>query len=278
MAWFWLILGGAFEVGFTTSLRFVDGFRNLPWTIAFLVSVAISMGLLELASRSIPMGTAYAVWGGIGADRHGRRRNDLVQRADDHDPPAADPRHRGGDCGLEAHRLSPLANDEYAAARSRDPEPARRRRRPLPRGGRRVRPRAPPVRFQARRGSGHRADRGLCANHRRDHRRRLQGNVHVRGSRRRADHAPARVHRRDLPGLPQRRLAAVRATEACDAWPGLPLRTAAEGPLPPVPPARRRSDRSRRSGGGRGTAVAWRSAARGAGHSRWRDASAQHAR
>ena len=38
-----------------------------PWTLAFLVSVAISMALLELASRSIPMGTAYAVWGGIGA-------------------------------------------------------------------------------------------------------------------------------------------------------------------------------------------------------------------
>jgi quaternary ammonium compound-resistance protein SugE len=67
MAWFWLILGGLFEVGFTTSLRFVEGFRNLPWTLAFLVSVTISMGLLELASRSIPMGTAYAVWGGIGA-------------------------------------------------------------------------------------------------------------------------------------------------------------------------------------------------------------------
>lgn len=67
MAWFWLILGGLFEIGFTTSLRFVDGFRNLPWTLAFLVSVAISMALLELAARSIPMGTAYAVWGGIGA-------------------------------------------------------------------------------------------------------------------------------------------------------------------------------------------------------------------
>ena len=67
MAWFWLILGGVFEVGFTTSLRFVDGFKNLPWTLAFLVSVAISMALLELASRTIPMGTAYAVWGGIGA-------------------------------------------------------------------------------------------------------------------------------------------------------------------------------------------------------------------
>jgi quaternary ammonium compound-resistance protein SugE len=67
MPWFWLIIGGLFEVGFTTALRFVDGFRNVSWTIAFLVSVTISMGLLELASRSIPMGTAYAVWGGIGA-------------------------------------------------------------------------------------------------------------------------------------------------------------------------------------------------------------------
>jgi quaternary ammonium compound-resistance protein SugE len=67
MAWFYLILGGLFEIGFTTSLRFVDGFRNWPWTLAFLVSVAISMALLELAARSIPMGTAYAVWGGIGA-------------------------------------------------------------------------------------------------------------------------------------------------------------------------------------------------------------------
>jgi quaternary ammonium compound-resistance protein SugE len=67
MPWVWLIIGGVFEVGFTTSLRFVDGFRNLTWTLAFLASVAVSMGLLEVASRSIPMGTAYAVWGGIGA-------------------------------------------------------------------------------------------------------------------------------------------------------------------------------------------------------------------
>jgi quaternary ammonium compound-resistance protein SugE len=67
MAWLLLILGGLFEVGFTTTLRFVDGFRNLAWTAAFLVSVTISMGLLEYAARTIPMGTAYAVWGGIGA-------------------------------------------------------------------------------------------------------------------------------------------------------------------------------------------------------------------
>jgi quaternary ammonium compound-resistance protein SugE len=67
MPWVWLIVGGLFEVGFTTSLRFVDGFRSLPWTLAFLASVAVSMVLLEVASRTIPMGTAYAVWGGIGA-------------------------------------------------------------------------------------------------------------------------------------------------------------------------------------------------------------------
>ena len=67
MAWLFLILGGCFEVGFTTCLRFVDGFRNIPWTLGFLASVSLSMGLLEVASRAIPMGTAYAVWGGIGA-------------------------------------------------------------------------------------------------------------------------------------------------------------------------------------------------------------------
>lgn len=67
MPWIWLIVGGLFEVGFTTSLRFVDNFRNLAWTLAFLGSVAISMSLLQVASRAIPMGTAYAVWGGIGA-------------------------------------------------------------------------------------------------------------------------------------------------------------------------------------------------------------------
>jgi quaternary ammonium compound-resistance protein SugE len=67
MAWIWLLLGGLGEVGFTTCLRFVDGFRNIGWTLGFLASVTLSMGLLEVASRSIPMGTAYAVWGGIGA-------------------------------------------------------------------------------------------------------------------------------------------------------------------------------------------------------------------
>ena len=67
MAWLALVIGGLFEVGFTTSLRFVDGFRNVPWVIAFLVSVTLSMGLLEYAGRTIPLGTAYAIWAGVGA-------------------------------------------------------------------------------------------------------------------------------------------------------------------------------------------------------------------
>ena len=67
IAWAALVVGGLFEVGFTTALRHVDGFRNWPWVAAFLVSVALSMGLLEYASRTIPLGTAYAVWVGIGA-------------------------------------------------------------------------------------------------------------------------------------------------------------------------------------------------------------------
>lgn len=67
MPWILLIVGGAFEVGFTTCLRYVDGFRNIPWTIGFLACTTISLLLLEIASRSIPMGTSYVVWGGIGA-------------------------------------------------------------------------------------------------------------------------------------------------------------------------------------------------------------------
>ena len=47
MAWFYLILGGLFEVGFTTCLRFADGFRNVPWTLGFLASVTLSMGLRQ---------------------------------------------------------------------------------------------------------------------------------------------------------------------------------------------------------------------------------------
>lgn len=67
MAWALLVLAGLFEVGFTTCLRHADGFRNLGWNAGFFVCAFLSFGLLERAAKTIPLGTAYAVWVGIGA-------------------------------------------------------------------------------------------------------------------------------------------------------------------------------------------------------------------
>ena len=65
--WIALLAGGLCEAGFTTALRHIDGGRNL-WALAgFIVAVTASMALLAAAARHIPMGTAYAVWAGIGA-------------------------------------------------------------------------------------------------------------------------------------------------------------------------------------------------------------------
>lgn len=67
MGWLYLILGGLFEVGFTTALRFTNNFKNLWATVGFLVCVFLSLLFLELANLSIPLGTAYAIWTGMGA-------------------------------------------------------------------------------------------------------------------------------------------------------------------------------------------------------------------
>ena len=92
------------------------------------------------------------------------------------------------------------------------------------------------------------------------------------------DHAAARVHRRHLPRLSVRGLAAARAAEGRDPRLGVPLRAAAEGPLPRVPPARRRDHRRRRAAGRRRDAEPRPPAAARARHRRRRDARAQHAR
>ncbi len=67
MAWVYLMLASIFEVSFTTALRLSDNFRNWPAVLGFLVSVGLSLFFLELAERGIPLGTAYAIWTGIGA-------------------------------------------------------------------------------------------------------------------------------------------------------------------------------------------------------------------
>ena len=67
MAWALLVLAGLFEVGFTTCLKRSEGLTRPAWSLAFLLTLTASMALLTVASRTIPLGTAYAVWTGIGA-------------------------------------------------------------------------------------------------------------------------------------------------------------------------------------------------------------------
>ena len=70
MAWLILVLAGLFEVGFTTCLtkaKETSGTAYLLWLLGFIISVSLSMWLLYKATQTLPMGTAYAVWTGIGA-------------------------------------------------------------------------------------------------------------------------------------------------------------------------------------------------------------------
>jgi quaternary ammonium compound-resistance protein SugE len=67
MAWIYLIIAGLFEVGFTTSLKMSNNFSNRWWTVIFFISISLSFLFLNKAIESIPLGTAYAVWTGIGA-------------------------------------------------------------------------------------------------------------------------------------------------------------------------------------------------------------------
>lgn len=67
MAWLVLFLAGLFEIGWAIGLKYTDGFTRLwpsLWTVA---AMAISVVLLGIAVRQLPIGTAYAVWTGIGA-------------------------------------------------------------------------------------------------------------------------------------------------------------------------------------------------------------------
>ena len=67
MSWLYLISAGIFEVGFTTCLKYSDNFSRLMPTLGFLFFSIISFALLSMAMRTISLGTAYAVWTGIGA-------------------------------------------------------------------------------------------------------------------------------------------------------------------------------------------------------------------
>jgi len=67
MAWFYLLAAGLFECGWAVGLKYSDGFTKPFPTVLTLVAMVFSVWMLSIAMKSIPVGTAYAVWTGIGA-------------------------------------------------------------------------------------------------------------------------------------------------------------------------------------------------------------------
>ena len=67
MPWILLVLAGLFEVGWAIGLKYTDGFTKLWPTVGTVAAMAISLGLLGIAMKSLPVGTAYAIWVGVGA-------------------------------------------------------------------------------------------------------------------------------------------------------------------------------------------------------------------
>jgi quaternary ammonium compound-resistance protein SugE len=65
--WLYLLAAGIAEVGFTTFMKLSDGFRRLGFDVLFAVCAIASFTLLNLATRGLSLGTAYAIWTGIGA-------------------------------------------------------------------------------------------------------------------------------------------------------------------------------------------------------------------
>ncbi len=66
MAWFILFIAGLFEIGWAVGLKYSEGFTRLGPSAFTAVSLVLSMGLLGVALRTLPLGTAYGVWTGIG--------------------------------------------------------------------------------------------------------------------------------------------------------------------------------------------------------------------
>jgi quaternary ammonium compound-resistance protein SugE len=66
MAWLILTVAGLFEIGWAVGLKYTEGFTRLWPTLGTVASMLVSLGLLGLALRTLPLGTAYAVWTGVG--------------------------------------------------------------------------------------------------------------------------------------------------------------------------------------------------------------------
>ena len=67
MSWVYLFVAGLFEIGWAIGLKYTEGFTRLVPTLLTAASMAVSLFLLGIALKTLPVGTAYAVWTGIGA-------------------------------------------------------------------------------------------------------------------------------------------------------------------------------------------------------------------
>lgn len=67
MAWTYLFLAGLCEIGWAIGLKYTEGFSRPVPSVLTIAAMAISLGLLGLALKTLPVGTAYAIWTGIGA-------------------------------------------------------------------------------------------------------------------------------------------------------------------------------------------------------------------
>ncbi len=67
MAWVILVIAGLFEIGWAIGLKYTEGFTRLWPTVWTVAAMLISLGLLGIAMKSLPVGTAYSVWVGVGA-------------------------------------------------------------------------------------------------------------------------------------------------------------------------------------------------------------------
>src|SRR3546814_4657220 len=67
MNWLILVLAGLFEIGWAIGLKYTEGFTRLWPSVGTVLAMSISLGLLGIAMKSLPVGTAYAVWVGVGA-------------------------------------------------------------------------------------------------------------------------------------------------------------------------------------------------------------------
>ena len=66
MAWLILVVAGLFEIGWAVGLKYTEGFTRWAPSVLTVASMVLSLALLGLALRTLPLGTAYAVWTGIG--------------------------------------------------------------------------------------------------------------------------------------------------------------------------------------------------------------------